>query len=89
MGGVARRSLWRFRGHEEQRSRQATGGLLRERCVLRFRSKANPNEMKTLDSGTIEVTVDVSGDRTPRVIAFQLRLEFWAHCRLERLNRRA
>jgi len=42
--------------------------------------------MKTLDSGTIEVTVDVNGDRTPRMIAFQLRLEFWAHCRSERLN---
>jgi hypothetical protein len=42
--------------------------------------------MKTLDSGTIEVTVDVNGDSTPRMIAFQLRLEFWAHCRSERLN---
>ena len=35
--------------------------------------------MKTLDSGTIRVTVDVSGDSTPRMITFQLRLEFWAH----------
>jgi hypothetical protein len=43
-------------------------------------------EMKTLDSGTIRVTVDANGDSTPRMIAFRLRLEFWAHCHSERLN---
>jgi len=46
-------------------------------------------EMKTLDSGTIRVTVNVNGNSTSRgrMIAFQLlRLEFWPHCRSERLN---
>jgi hypothetical protein len=44
------------------------------------RTSRSPDLLETLIvvgvdcSGTIDVTVDVNGDRTPRMIAFQLRL---------------